>query len=1177
MANDWTIPQLNAIKARGMQVLVSAAAGSGKTTVLTERVKNILSDTDAPCSVSEILVVTFTKAAATEMRDRIFDALRAEMDMRCDNSDYLRRQMIMLPTADICTMDSFCAKIVRENFSKANVGFDFKVLDNKDIDNLMTEALDTVIDELYESDDDAFRKLIGMFIGERNDSLLKSVIVDLYNFSLSYPFPDIWIDELRDSFSVDKTPNDTLWSDMIYKHIGMFADFHKKRLDKTVSLMIESGGFTSEYIGKFTSSSDKLLQLKATVDDRSWDSMVSLIRDGLVCTVNTRNTKVDTDVKEIAKEVYEEFSKDVESIEKHALPLAAEHTEDNALLYPVVSKLCIAVKRMRNVLDQMKSEINSYSFSDILHKCIDLLVFPTEDGSWQRTPLCEELVSRYKEILIDEYQDTNEAQNMIFEALSSNRSNMYVVGDVKQSIYSFRLASPALFMALKHSLSDYDGAVKPSQITLDANFRSRKGVDEAVNYTFTSIMSEAVGDVDYNDREKLAFGAKWYPEKATPDAEIICLDCDRMKSAESTMAEAEVIAKYIKRTVDSGVTVTTKTGDRPIRYSDFCVLLRSVKDRVDHYVSALKEYDIPSCTVSEGDISGYKEMRILVSLMKAISNPMIDIPLISVMMSPLFGFSPDELAEIRLVDSRAELYTCLVKYSEKSRKCRAFLDKLRLYRNISASYPIDEFVRFVIDDTGIADIYLADSDGAVRRENILGFMKFASDFTANSEGGLGSFIRYIDSAIENDRFRSITNSGSAEGVQFMSIHKSKGLEFPYVIVAGCSKGFNKQDSYGSLILARETGIGMKIRDDEKFSQYHTVSSVGTEKAVLYSGASEELRVLYVAMTRAKEHITFVCSVSGKQLSKRVRLNNLLSFDTNGKLHPYAVFRASNVSEWLLSVFARHRDCAVIRDAFKIKAYDEREETFAVDCSYLTYEEMFSPEITETHNKEDAVVDSELLSAIQNKLSFEYNYNYGGILAKISASSTEKNEVKREYFANSKPEFLKTKFTGADRGTAIHKFLEKCDFRLAKENISAEKGRLLELGIINEKELDVVSDNDLKKFFDDPIVARLIASDEFLKEYEFSVLKKAGEMYPDLSSELFDEEIVVQGKLDCAFIEGDNAVLIDYKSDGITDESVYINIYKPQIDIYSEALEKCKGCKVTERYIYSFKLNKFISI
>ncbi len=1177
MANEWTTPQLNAIEARGMQVLVSAAAGSGKTTVLTERVKNILADTDNPCSVSEILVVTFTKAAATEMRDRIFEALRAEMDIRNVNTDYLRRQMIMLPTADICTMDSFCAKIVRENFSKANVGFDFKVLDNKDIDNLMAEALDVVVNELYESDDDAFRKLIGMFIGERNDNLLKSVIVDLYNFSLSYPFPDVWINALRDSFDINKSPNDTLWSDMIYKYIGMFSDFHKKSIDRAVALMVESGGFSSDYINKFTYSSDKLAQLKDAVDNRSWDTMVSLIREGLVFTVKTRNTKVDADIKEIAKDVYDEFSKDAENIEKHSLPLEAEHRIDNELLYPVVSKLCYAVKRLREVLDDMKREINSYSFSDILHKCIDLLVVPEEDGLWQRTALCEELVSRYKEILIDEYQDTNEAQDMIFAALSRDRSNMYVVGDVKQSIYRFRLASPALFMALKHSLSDYDGSVKPSQITLDANFRSRKGIDESVNYVFSAIMSEDVGDVDYNDKEKLAFGAKWYPEKATPDAEIICLDCDKMKSAEATMAEAEVIAKYIKRTVESGVTVTTKAGDRPVRYSDFCVLLRSVKDKVDHYISAMKAYNIPSCTVSDGDTSGYKEMRILVSLMKAINNPMMDIPLIAVMLSPLFGFTPDELAEIRMVDNKSELYTCLVNYSEKCSKCRSFLDKLRLYRNISMSYPVDEFVRFVIDDTGISDIYLAETDGEVRRENILGFMKFASDFTANSDGGLGSFIRYIDSAIENDRFRSMTNSVSSEGVQFMSIHKSKGLEFPYVIVAGCSKGFNKQDGYGSLILARETGIGMKIRNDDIFSQYHTVSSVGTEKAVLFSSASEELRVLYVAMTRAKEHITFVCSVSGKQLAKRVRLNNLISFSKNGKLHPYAVFRASSVSEWLLSVFARHRDCAIVRDAFKLKSYEEHDESFAVDCSYLSYDDIFSSEIVVSECENDVALDEQLLKEIENKLSFEYKYNYDGVLAKRSASSTEKNILKREYFAKSKPQFLKDKFTGADRGTAIHKFLEKCDFEKASADVSLEKRRLLSSGEITHKEYDVIPDNDMKAFFESSVVKRLLASDEILKEYAFSILKKAGDLYPDIPEEISAEEIVVQGMLDCAFIKDGEAVLIDYKTDAMTDEAEYIAVYKPQIDIYSQALEKCKGCKVTERYIYSLKLNKFIAL
>lgn len=1177
LANNWTTPQRNAIDARGMQILVSAAAGSGKTTVLTERVKNILADTDNPCSVSEILVVTFTKAAATEMRDRIFNALRQASDIQSNNTDYLRRQMIMLPTADICTMDSFCSKIVRENFSKANVGFDFRVLDNKDVDELTSRALDQVIDELYESDDEAFRKLVNMFIGERNDNLLKSIIIKLYEFSLSYPFPDVWLDELKSSFDMDKSPNDTVWADVIYKYIGMFADFHKKSLQRCVALMEDSGGFNPDYLNKFLVTANKLDDLKMAVDSRAWDTMVMLIREGLTVRADVKNIKVNADVKAVAKDAYEEFSKDVENVEKHALPTVEEHKMDNELLYPVVSKLCFAVKRLGDVLAEMKKELNAYSFADILHKCIDLLVVSKGEGKWERTSLCQQLVERYKEILIDEYQDTNDAQNMIFEALSRNKTNMYVVGDVKQSIYRFRLASPALFMELKHSLSDYDGTQKPSQITLDANFRSRKGIDEAVNFLFGSLMSESVGDVDYTDKEKLTFGAEWYPKKDTPDAEVICLDCDKMKSADRTIAEADVIASYIKRVVDSGVTVTDKKGERPVEYGDFCVLLRSVKDRVDHYVSALKKLNIPASTVVDGDVSEYKEMRVLVSLMKVINNPLMDISLIAVLLSPVFGFTPDELAEIRLVDKNSELYTCLVKYAEGNEKGRHFLDKLRLYRNIASSYPIDEFVRFVIDDTGIEDIYLAGDDGRQRLENIKGFIKFASDFTKNSGEGLGAFVRYIDNAVENDNFRNDSSSFSAGGVQFMSIHKSKGLEFPYVIVAGCSKGFNKQDGYGSLVLARETGIGMKIRDDDMFSRYHTVSSAGTEKAVLFGSASEELRVLYVAMTRAKEHLTFVCSISGKQLAKRVKLNNLLSVDKEGRLHPYAVYRAGSMSEWILSCFARHRDCDIIRDALGFNLLDIKDDGFGVDCSYIDPSDSDGGFIVEPDDADCIEVDEELLAEIENKLSFSYSYYCDGILAKRTASSTERNAVKREYFAKSKPEFLKDKFTGADRGTAIHKFLEVCDFSYASSDVQREKDRLLSEGKMTEKELDVIANNDIACFFSTDIVKRLLSSHEVLREYEFSVLKKAGEIYADIPELLQDEEIVVQGKLDCAFIENGKAILIDYKSDSITDEATFINIYKPQIDIYSEALEKCKGYAVSERYIYSFKMKKFIPV
>ena len=1174
MSNNWTPAQENAIKARGMQILVSAAAGSGKTSVLTERVKNILSDTQNPCSVSELLVVTFTRAAATEMRDRIYSALhRAALENK-DNADYLLRQMTLLPTADICTIDSFCAKVVKDNFAAAGVEVDFAVMDEKEVSEITAKALDVVINELYEENSPSFQALNTMFLSERDDKALGEIITTLYKYSRSYPNPMLWLDDVCQDFSPSKTPAETRWANVLFRYVYMFADFHYKRLTRCLALMEESGNFSSDYIFRFTSTADRLNNLLMSAEGKNWDGMVAIIREGVINKVPARNYKVDEYIKKITQDAFDELEKDFESLTKHTLPFTNEHKDDCEVLYPVVSKLCEAVKMLTVEMDRLKKENNSYGFDDILHKCIDLLVDFKPD-CWVRTSLAESMRKKYREILIDEYQDTNDAQNIIFDALSDNRQNLYVVGDVKQSIYRFRLASPELFMGLRRTLPEYDGNNHPSQITLDSNFRSRKGIDEAVNYLFKSIMSIDVGEIDYNDKEALSFGATWYPEKNTPDTEIICLDCEGLKSKESTIAEAECVASYIKRILNSGVKVTTKTGERPIQSSDICVLLRSLKDKVDYYIQALKEQGIQSTAVIDGDTSDSKEMRILVSLIKTINNPLMDIPLIAVMLSPVFGFTVDELAQIRLVNKKTELFVCLQKYAEGNDKAKAFLKKIELYRNIAASYPIDEFVKFVISDTAFEAIYSSSEGGERRVNNIKGFVKLAEKFTSNGRKGLNSFVKYVDNAIENKSMHS-GNSLGADGVQFMSIHKSKGLEFPYVIVADCSKGFNKRDSYNNLTLSRETGMGLKIRDDDKFTKYHTVSSAATEKAILLSSASEELRVLYVAMTRAKEHLTFICSISGKQLPKRVRLNNVLSRDKSDKMHPYAVYKANSISEWVLTTFARHKNAEIVRDIAELNVESLDGDSFGVDVSFLKEGDYAFVEVFDDINK-DVLPDEGLLNELNDKLSYEYPYDCQGVLAKRAASSTEVRVVKREYFANSKPDFLKQSFSGADRGTAIHKFLELCDFTKAGQSISAEKKRLYNEGRLDEKELSVLDDEALSRFFDSDIGKRLLTAQTVFKEYEFAFLMKVGEMYPDSAENIKDEDIVVQGKADCAFIENGKLVLIDYKSDNVTDIDVFKECYKPQIEIYSRALKECTGYTVGERYLYSFKLNRFIEI
>ncbi len=1176
MSKNWTTDQDNAIKARGFQTLVSAAAGSGKTSVLTERVKRILCNTQDPCPVSAILVVTFTQAAAMEMKDRIFSAMERELAKSGDKSGYIRKQITLLPTADICTMDAFCMKIVKENFHLAGVSADFKILDKKDNEELMRQIGEEIISQMYEENDPAFESLTRMFLTERDDSELYKIIKRLYDYSRSYANPKEWLCQIAQSFSPEKSPEETGLTDVIYKYLDIFADYYLQRFNKCITLMNDDGKFSPDYYDRFNRTVEQLTILKNAVSQKNWDGAVEVCREGLIGTKNgARNRGVSEEIKKITQEIFDDMEDDLVSFRKRTIPTAEEHKKDCEILCPMVEKLCDCIMRLSEGLEAAKAELNAYTFNDILHKCLDLLLNVNNDP---RNTVLTELKGRYREILIDEFQDTNEAQNMLFNLISRDKTNLYAVGDVKQSVYRFRLASPELFVNLKDSLEEYDGTNKPSKILLKSNFRSREGITEAVNYIFKRIMSRSVGEIDYNEDEYLNFGAKYYGNKATPDVEILCIDKPQTEDA-PPVTEAQAVAEYIESVVKGRAQVLNGNSTRDVKYGDFCILLRAKKNAV-LYSEALKNLGIPVSVGAEGESHEYKEIRFLISLLKVINNPLLDVSLVAVLMSPVFGFTPDELSKIRLVDKNEDLYTCLVKYSESSLKAKAFLSKLALYRNISSAYSQRELVEFICQDTSVESIYYVAGEGEQRSANIKGFVKLAEDFNAGGRRSLSEFIRYIDSAVENKAVTAL-ESGFADdnSVKIMTVHKSKGLEFPYVLICSCSTLLNKRDSYENLILSKDTGIGIKIRDDENFTKYHTLSSVATEKSVLFGSASEELRVLYVAMTRAKEHLTFVCDVSSDSLKKKVRLNSTCSVGASGKISPYAVYRANSMSEWILSAFASHKNAEIIRDLCSLpQSYCENEANFALDVSYITASGAFKAHVGDS--AEDNIeypVDAELYNRICDSIAYEYPFDCSGILAKRTASSTEKTNENHQYFALSKPEFLKSRLTGADRGTAIHKFLECADFSLALSDFEAESQRLLESGLMDESQMAVINKADILDFLNTSLMKRFFNSQRIFKEYEFSVLKKAGDFYENAKENVKNEDIVIQGKLDLAFEENGQCVLIDYKSDNITQKEKYAQIYGKQLEIYADALTQCTGCPVKEKYIYSFKLAEFIKI
>ncbi len=1173
----WTENQKRAIDARGEQILISAAAGSGKTAVLTERVKNILCDEENQCSPSEILVVTFTKAAAAEMRERIGKALKDEIKNHPERKIFLKKQLNLLPTADICTIDSFCSKVVKENFHLASITADFKIIEENEHDVLKSDSVNEVLNELYENEDSSFRSLKEFFTNERNDSELEDIIKKLYEFSTSYPSPEKWLEMVEESFNPENEIESTPFFEATLKYLSMMFEYYHYALEYYLKKTLGEENAESDFSINCAENIKILGELNSACEEKRWDDLVSLIYNKpMVVYPRTKGSKYRSNLRALTTEL----NKDLNDVREKAIPTSAEFKNDCKILYPIVKKLCEAVNMFSCRLLDKKQEQNTFSFNDILHKCIDLLV--EYDGDVPvKSKLAEELTEKYKEILIDEYQDTNEAQNIIFEIISRDKKNFYCVGDVKQSIYRFRLASPELFMSLKDKLPLFDGAInKPTQIILEQNFRSRKGVTECVNFIFSQIMTKACGDIRYDENEYLYHGAK-YPEIKDAQSELHIIDALEMNSEELTNYEANYVAEYIKKTIESGALVKAEGSDdkmRPVRYDDFCILARSPKKTVDTYSRALLELGIPSVFENDEISPNSKEVQLLVALIKAVNNPLIDIPLVAIMLSPLFGFVPDELAEIRNINKKSDIYTCVLEYSKSSKKAEQFLRKLDFYRNIASSYPIYDFVKLLIDDTSITEIFLSTDNGEERSQGIKSVLACAENYSDSGRYGLAGFVRYLDSVLEN---KALQNKGSSSGggVKIMSIHKSKGLEFPYVILVGCAKGFNLTDSKGALTVSREVGLGVKIRDDERFTRYGTLSSFSSEKMIKLSDKSEELRILYVALTRAKEHLVLICPINSKTGKERIA-NGVYLKDDNGRMYlpPFSIYKQQSYSEWLCSALVRHESAKEFREYLGMETTEFLDSDFDLKVVVNAADDVTSTEAQDKAVPSRVPFNLNLLEEIKERAEYVYPYDeLSTVLAKINASSVEKHIARREFFASKKPKFADEKTTGAKRGTVVHKFLELCDFKKAYDNFENEISRLLSEYKLTEDEISVIDKVDIENFFNEDVGKRLLKSDEVYKEYEFSVLKNAGDFYPELPENLKNEKIVVQGKFDCAFIESDGAVLIDYKTDKITDEETLISIYKGQLDIYKSALEECIEIPVKETYIYSFKLGKFIKI
>ena len=1179
MARSWTPQQKNAIDSRNGSILVSAAAGSGKTAVLVERVIERLTNGENPGSADRLLIVTFTKSAAAEMRGRILAALE-EAIKKNPSDERLVRQKMLLPSAKICTIDSFCSSLVRDNFEQLDISPDYQIADDGELALLSQKAMELTMEEQYLKNEKSFTDLVELLFKGRDDAFLSEMILEMYKHSMSYPFPESWLDGICGEYEKASCAAESVFGKVIIDYAKSAAEYCKETAAAMKRTVCGCDSLEKAFLPAIESDEAQIRYVAECLAENDWDKTCRAIA-AFEMKRRGNTPKEFADSSEIA--FLCSSRERIKDIFKKILPslfccFERDFEDDMRFFSPMVKSLCSAVKSYAFHFSQLKKEKQLADFSDVTHYALELLVRESADG-FEITPLAEELKNSFDEILIDEYQDTNKAQDMIFEALGNN--NLFRVGDVKQSIYRFRQAMPEIFIELKNALPVYEREKEnyPAKIILKNNFRSRKSVTGAVNFVFSQIMSEKMGGVDYGEEEKLVFSAD-YGEKEDECCELHILETgniDKTESDAKLVFQAEYVASIVEELVRGGCTVRAENGgERPVQYKDICILMRAVGGKKGiTYAEALRKRGIPCFTQLDAEFFTANEVRLLLNVLRVVDNPEQDIALLGIMMSVLFGFTPDECADLRINCRGKSIYSCLLAARERGeKKSIALLERIERWRRVGVCMSVGDFVRMIYDETGIDCIVRSVKGSGAKRENLMLLLDYADIYEKAGYSSFSGFIRFIDrlEKTNGDLPGAVGVSADADVVRIMTIHKSKGLEFPVCIVAGCSTQFNRSDEVKNAVISPLKGLGLVRRDEATMAQYPTVCHKAVAKALRDDTVSEEMRVLYVAMTRAGEKLILVAAED--DVEKKAQKCASLIDPASEQITPFACSLAASYSDWLLTAFLRHRDAKELRKNAGIGEEIVLESGFPFRVVITDgFEKADSGETTAA-----APADGRLLSELEERFSWRYDYEeLSFVVSKRAASEVDKNAVDREYFASSRPAFLSGgKLTGAQRGIATHSFMQFADYKNAARNLEDEIEAVFERGLLTEAQKNSINRKQVRAFFESDLAKRILSSSLVMREKKFTISVPISKVYPALSR-FEDEKVMIQGIADCVFLEDGKLVVVDYKTDRLETEEEFCEKYSSQVRTYKEALALCTGLEVSRTLLYSFYLGKEIEV
>ena len=1170
-----THEQQNAIDARDGTILVSAAAGSGKTAVLVRRVIERLTYEKNPINPDRLLIVTFTKPAAGEMRERIDKALKEVISKNPTNPFY-KRQKMLLANATICTMDSYCNKLVKENFQQLDISPDFTTMDDNTYKILKNETVREVLEELYNDNSEESKELLLLFTNGKNDNNLIESIQSIYDFASSAPYPKKWLNERFSAFFDNKEIEESVWGKYALYLLKKHYIYVNDKIQKIILDASDGSDKLYNAVLKDLTPAEATIKnaLEIIDDENCWDTLYNL-NAGLKLATFTRFKEDEKD--ELFYQIKgrrDALKDDFKHLNSILYTTKAEYLDDMIYLRKIMTAFKNCVIHYGELLTKYQKEKNQYYFSDILHMAIDLLLVADENGELQRTPLALEISTQYEEILIDEFQDTNEAQNALFKAISNNLNNLFMVGDVKQSIYKFRQAVPQIFMELKDDYPEYDRANPsyPAKISLDANFRSRKGIVDGVNFIFNYLMTKDLGEIDYENGDQLKYGSgDAYTETDNLDTEIHIVETEKNDESADTQ-EFKYIGELINNIIDSEMMVGKKDNLHKVSYKDICVLMRSANKKAPQMASVFEEMNIPVYYNKMRGFFDKEEIITVISLLRVIDNPVSDVPLLSVMLSPMFPFDETEISALRCKNKKCNLYTMLKNNYDKSENVKYFFDTVNYLRALSVTHSTDELIRRILEITSYDAVCGAMENGEQRVLNLKKLISYGNSYDANGGNGLSGFIRYVDKlrSYGFDLEEANSVSDNQDVVRIMTVHKSKGLEFPIVILADCSKKFNTTVR-DKAVVDKGMGIGT-LRYDSKCNKELVTQCFNSVKLKrFYEDMHEEMRVLYVALTRAEEKLFIVGNLQNP-IEKIQKLYNkhYVGLENNSM----SLLYCSSYLQWIILACMNH-------PAFKeLPFHSEQMKLSQVKTDSKIKIVISSPEKQDEEIKKTVKplnVNKETVKEITEKTTYVYPFDY---LKNVSIKYTASNmntELNTKYMTSENPAFMgEEKLSPSQRGTLMHRFMEKCDLQLAKEDVKSEISRLIENKVFTLNESKAINSKKVQEFFKSPMFSRIENCDKFLREQQFT-LSVPLSFIDKIENIQSDEDVVVQGVIDGLIINGDSGEIIDYKTDRVKDEDELIEKYKSQMRIYKKAAKECFDLKNVTVTLYSFTLSKEISI